>query len=103
MDPIIKSLNEIELRASSVIKEAEREKTRLLETYEQETRKWDEELEADTARRIQEMQRAAENRSAAVLASEQELTGRRLQALQASYDRYHELYVDRLFEQLLQE
>lgn len=103
MDPIIKSLNEIELQASDILEQARQEKEKLFASYEKESKEWDAALEKETEQKIQEMRERAEAKSAALLASDKARTDKQEEALRLSYERYHELYVDKLFDQLVQE
>ena len=103
MDPIIKTLNENELQASDLLEQARLEKEALFASYEKESGEWDEALERETAQKIEEFKRREKEKTQALLASEKARTEEQKKALQLSYTRYHGLYVDKLFEQLVRE
>ena len=96
MDSILNKLTEIESAAVSIVQHAEAEKSILDEKYDEKRRQFDLELESETKKQIQAMQK----KTSQILSSQSDESLAQINALQKEYEENHTLYAQKILRKI---
>ena len=103
MDKVIKKISEIEATASSVMDDANKRKQAFAKEMEEKTAEFDRNLDAQTEKKIHELQHQMEIEMNSKLSKQKSDAAAFLARMQTNYDNHHRTYVQKLFEQLVKE
>ena len=103
MNNIISKISEIESAASSIMDNANLQKQTLSKDMEQRIKSFDDQLEAETNKKIQAMRSEMELEMQKQLDLQKQNTDRTIALLDQLYKKNHMQYVDQLFQDMIKE
>ena len=98
MDSVIEQLAEIETTAEAIVDHAEEEKHKIEKRIQAERDQFDEELEAETQKKLAAIKKEADE----VMAEQREKNSFMLEHLQKEYDGNHELYAKEIVRRIVE-
>jgi len=102
MDSVIEQLAEIETTAEAIVDHAEEEKHKIEKRIQAERDQFDEELEAETQKKLATIKKEADERMEQVMAEQREKNSFMLEHLQKEYDGNHELYAKEIVRRIVE-
>lgn len=100
MDSIVKKLSEIESAASAIVEHAEAQKEALDHEYRKKRQVFDEELEAKTSGKIQQIRDELERNTKALLDSQSGANSDSIAALEKEYAERHTQYAQDILKHI---
>lgn len=100
MDSIVKKLSEIESAASAIVEHAEAQKEVLDHEYRKKRQAFDDELEAKTSGRIQQIRDELERNMKEILDSQSGANNDSIAALEKEYDARHTQYAQDILKRI---
>lgn len=103
MDTVIEKISEIESAAASIMNDANERKKAFAKEMEERTAAFDAQLEAETNKKIEELQAAMEINMNNRLEKQRSDAQRILKAMEQHYEDHHTQYVEELFNTMTKE
>ncbi|WP_024292768.1 hypothetical protein [Lacrimispora indolis] len=103
MDTVIEKISEIESAAASIMNDANERKKAFAKEMEERTAAFDAQLEAETNKKIEELQAAMEISMNNRLEKQRSDAQRILKAMEQHYEDHHTQYVEELFNTMTKE
>lgn len=103
MDTVINKISEVESAASAIMDEANNQKKAFADSMNDKTLAFDRDLETETDKKLEALRTKMELEMKAKLAEQKEFAEHFMMKLEQNYDECHSQYVDRLFQELLEE
>jgi len=103
MDTVINKISEVESAASAIMDEANNQKKVFAESMNDKTMAFDRELEIETNKKLKALQAQMKTEMEARLAEQKDFVEHLLMKLEHNYEEHHNQYVERLFQQLLED
>lgn len=100
MDSIVKKLSEIEAAASAIVEHAEAQKEALDHEYREKRKAFDDDLEARTMARINQIRSDLERNTQTLLDSQSGNNSDTIIALQKEYDEHHTQYAQDILKRI---
>ncbi|MDR1772752.1 MAG: ATPase [Hungatella sp.] len=103
MDTVIEKISEIESAAASIMNDANERKKAFAKDMEERTAAFDTQLEAETSKKIEELQAGMEISMNKRLEKQRSDSQKVLEAMQQRYEDHHTQYVEELFNTMIKE
>ncbi|HCD45512.1 MAG TPA: ATPase [Lachnoclostridium sp.] len=103
MDTVIERISEIESAAASIMNDANERKKAFAKDMEEQTAAFDLQLEAETSKKIKELQAGMEISMNNRLKKQRSDSEKVLEAVEQRYEDHHTQYVEELFNTMIKE
>lgn len=103
MDTVIEKISEIESAAASIMNDANERKKAFAKDMEERTAAFDAQLEAETSKKIEELQAGMEISMNKRLEKQRSDSQKVLEAMEQRYEDHHTQYVEELFNTMIKE
>lgn len=100
MESIVKKLSEIETAATAIVEHAEAQKSVLDKEYQDARKKFDDDLEADTKKKIQTIRDQLEKNTTCILDSQSGENTNLIETLKKEYEQNHTFYAEQILKRI---